>query len=479
MQSFGGKIESDKFFILRRILIFMKVIIIGDGKVGYSLAAQLSLEGNDVVIIDKNPEALRKANENLDVMCIKGNGVSAKVLFEAGIKNADVLIAVTASDEMNMVCCLAGKKLGASYTIARIRDPEYADELSILQNELELDMVINPERAAAREISRILRFPQAANVETFAKGQVEMVEIKVTENMPIAGMQIKDISGHISPSILIGAVLRGNEAIIPKGDFQINANDIIYVVGQPSNVTRFCRTIGLYVQKIKNIMIVGGGRVAYYLAKYLEDSGIKIKIVESDYDRCLALSELLPEALIIHGDGSDETLLYSESVHEMGAFVSLTGHDEENLMLALMARQAGVPKVIAKISRNNYVNLIKSLGVYSIVNPGQITTNLILMFVRGLKNALGNPITSLYRIINNQAEALEFTISEPTGFLDIPLKDLEVPQDVLIAVIVRKNKIIIPHGNDCIKLGDSVIIIAKNRLISSINDIISSEGADH
>lgn len=454
---------------------FMKVIIIGNGKVGYSVAEQLSQENNDIIIIDKDPEALRRSNENLDVLCIRGNGVSTKVLFEAGIDEADVLIAATASDEMNMVCCLTGKKLGAAHTIARIRDPEYADELSLIKNELGLDMVINPERAAAREIARILRFPQAENIEIFAKGQVEMVEIRVTESMPISGMKIRDISEIISSSILIGAVLRKNEAIIPKGDFQIKADDVIYVVGQPSSVTKFCRKIGLYAQKIKNVMVVGGGRIAYYLAKFLEETGMKVKIIESDHDRCLTLSELLPESLIIHGDGSDDKLLYSENLQEMGAFVSLTGHDEENFMLALLAKQAGVPKVIAKISRNNYLNLISNFGIDSIVNPSQITTNLILLFVRGLGNALGNPIRSLYRIVNNQAEAIEFTISEKARFLDIPLKNLKFPQDVLVAVIVRKNDIIIPHGNDSIKLGDSIILIAKNRQIFNLNDIISVE----
>jgi len=454
----------------------MKIIIIGNGKVGYSLAEQLSQEDNDITIIDKDPEALRKSNENLDVLCIRGNGVSTKVLFEAGIDEADVLIAATASDEMNMVCCLTGKKLGAEHTIARIRDPEYADELSLIKNELGLDLVINPERAAAREIARILRFPQAENIEIFAKGQVEMVEIRVTENMHISGMKIRDISEIVSSSVLIVAVLRKNEAIIPKGDFQIKADDVIYVVGQPSSVTKFCRKIGLYAQKIKNVMIVGGGRIAYYLAKFLEETGMKVKIIESDHERCLTLSELLPESLIINGDGSDDKLLYSENLQEMGAFVSLTGHDEENFMLALLAKQAGVPKVIAKISRNNYLNLISNFGIDSIVNPSQITTNLILMFVRGLKNAIGNPIRSLYRIVNNQAEAIEFTISEKTRFLDIPLKNLKIPQDVLVAVIVRKNEIIIPHGNDSFKLGDSIILIAKNRQIFDLNDIISVEG---
>lgn len=456
----------------------MKVIIIGDGKVGYSLAEHLSKEDNDVTIIDKNPDALKKANEYLDVMCIKGNGVSTKILLEAGVRDTDLLIAATASDEMNMVCCLTGKKLGAKHTIARIRDPEYADELSLLKKELELDMIINPERAAAREIARILRFPQAVNIEVFAKGLVEMVEIRVTDLMPIVNMKLMDISKYYPSSILIAAVLRDNEAIIPRGDFQIKTDDIIYVIGQPSSVTNFCKKIRLYVQKVKSVMVIGGGRIAYYLTKSLEETGMRVKIIELDYDKCVSLTELLPETLIINGDGSDEKLLESENLSEMSAFISLTNRDEDNFMSALLAKQANVPKVITKISKNNYLNLIKNLGIDSIINPSLITTNLILKFVRGLKNALGNQIESLYRIINNQAEAVEFTIKEKADFLDVPLKNLKIHRNILVAVIVRKNEIIIPHGNDSIHLGDSVIFIAKNKQISDLSDIITTGGVN-
>lgn len=454
----------------------MKIIIIGDGKVGYSLAEYLSKEDNDVTIIDKNPEALRKANDYLDVMCIKGNGVSTKILMEAGVNEADLLIAATASDEMNMVCCLTGKKLGADHTIARIRDPEYADELTLLKRELGLNLVINPERAAAREIARMLRFPHAMNVEVFAKGRVEMVEIRVTEGMPVEGMKLKDISSRISHSILIGAVLRKDTAIIPKGDFRIRVDDTIYVVGQPSSISGFFRRNGLSGQKVKNVMIVGGGRIAYYLAKALEETGIRAKIIEVDKDRCLTLSELLPHTLIINGDGSDDTVLNSENLSEMGAFVSLTGRDEENFMSALLARQAGVQKVIAKINRTNYLGLIKNLGIDSVVNPSLITTNLILRYVRGMKNALGNPIETLYRIVDNQAEAIEFTANGTTSFLDIPLRNLKFADGVLVAIIVRKNDIIIPHGDDMVKLGDSVILIAKDKQIADLNDIITAGG---
>ena len=456
----------------------MKIIIIGDGKVGYSLAESLSKENNDVTIIDKDPEALKKASEFLDVMCIRGNGVSTSILMEAGVSEADLLIAATTSDEMNMVCCLTGKKLGADHTIARIRDPEYAGELSILKRDLGLDMVINPEQACANEIARVLSYPSAVNVESFSKGRVELVEIKVTAEMSIAGVKLQDIAGKVSSSVLIGAVQRADEVIIPKGNFQIMADDQIYVIGKPSNIFDFCVRIGIYAQKVRNVMIIGGGRIAYYLAGYLEEIGMKSKIIEIDRDRCLELSELLPSTLIINGDGSDETVLYSENLNDMDAFVSLTGRDEENLMAALFAKQNGVHKVVAKINRVNYTSVIKTLGIDSVLSPKQITANGIVRFVRGLKNALENPVETLYKIVDGRAEAVEFIANQSTKFLNVPLKDLRLVQGVLVAAIVRKNEIIIPHGKDVIKQGDSVILIVKDKQFSDFNDIIAPGGND-
>ena len=333
----------------------MRIIIIGDGKVGYSLAETLSKEDNDVTIIDKNSDALKKASENLDVMCIRGNGVSTNILMQAGVKDVDLLIAATSSDEMNMVCCLTAKKLGAEHTIARIRDPEYANELSILKHDLGLDLVINPEQAAAGEIARLLRFPSAVNIESFAKGRVDLIEIKATEGIPIIGMKLKNISQKIASDILIGAVLRDGEVIIPNGDFEIEENDTLYIIGRPSSVFNFCKQIGKISQKIKNVMVVGGGRIAYYLVQYLKNTDMKVKMIEISKDRCVALSEMLPNTLIINGDGTDEDVLNSENLSDMNAFVSLTGRDEENLMAALLAKQSGVIKVIAKITRVNYL----------------------------------------------------------------------------------------------------------------------------
>lgn len=450
----------------------MKIIIIGDGKLGYNLAENLSKENNDVTIIDKNPEALKKAGEYLDVMCIKGNGLSTKILLEAGIKEADLLIAATTNDEMNMVCCLTAKKLGAAHTIARIRDPEYADELSQLRADLDLDMVINPEQAVAGEISRLLEFPPAANVETFAKGRVIMMEMKVTKNMSIVNASLKNISKKSTSTILIGGVLRNGNVVIPNGDFIIKENDTIYIVGQPSKVARFCKHIGTHAQKIKSVMIMGGGRVAYYLAKYLDEMEIKVKIIEMDYKRCIELTELLPKALIICGDGSDESVLLSENLSSMGGFISVTGRDEENLIAALLAKQYGVQKAIAKINRVNYSVVVNNMGIDSVVSPKLITANYILRYVRGLQNAMGDPVDALYRIMNDRVEAIAFTAGLHTSFLDIPLKKLKIMNGVLIAAIVRKNEIIIPQGNDVIKAGDNIILFAKDKKLTDLNDIV-------
>lgn len=452
----------------------MKIVIIGDGKVGYSLAENLSKENHDVTIIDKNPEALKKAAENLDVMCIRGNGVSTKILLEAGVDESDLLIAATTSDEMNMVCCLTAKKLGVEHTIARIRDPEYANELSILKTELGLDMVINPEQAAGIEIARLIKFPPAINVEIFAKGRVEMVEINVTPDMAIANMQLKNIANQISSSVLIGAVHRGDDIIIPDGEFKIQEHDTIYIIGQPARVFDFCKRIGIHVQRIKNVMIMGGGRIAYYLAQYLDEMNIKVKIIEIDRERCRELTELLPHALVICGDGSDETLLRSENFSDMGAFVAVTGRDEDNLISALLAKQHGVKKVVAKVHRMSHSDIIRSMGIDNVVSPKLITTNYIIRYVRGLKNAMGNPVNALYRIVENKAEVIELTAVNSVKYIDIPLKKLNVIKGILIAAIVRKNEIIIPNGNDVIKPGDNVILITKDKEITDLDNIIDA-----
>jgi trk system potassium uptake protein TrkA len=449
----------------------MKIIIVGDGKVGYTLAENLSKEDHDVTIVDKNPEALRRAHDNLDVMCIKGSGVSVNVLLEAGIRDADLLLAATSSDEMNMVCALTGKKLGAKRTVARIRDPEYANELSMLKNELDLDMIINPEQATALEIVKLLQFPSALNVESFAKGRVRLIEIKVTDDVPIVGMKLKKIPGRISASVLIGAIERQGDVFIPDGEAEIMVNDTIYIVGNTLNTFNFCKALGKCTLKVRRVMIVGGGRIGYYLSKMIIQMGMKVKLIEIDKARCLELSELIPEALIIQGDGTNTEFLASENLNEMDAFIAMTGRDEDNLILSLLAKQAGVQKVITKVARINSESLIKALEIDSIVSPRLITANHILQYVRGLKNAQTTSIETLYKTVNGQAEMLEFLVRQDRWYLNTPLKKLKMIKNTIIAAIVRKNDIIIPHGNDLLHLNDRVILFAKVMALDNLDDV--------
>ncbi|WP_315117320.1 Trk system potassium transporter TrkA [uncultured Clostridium sp.] len=444
----------------------MNIIIIGAGKVGYNLAENLEKENHNIVIIDKNPQALRKAEENLDVMCIKGSGTSTSVLLEAGITEANLLMAVTGSDEINMVACLTGKKLGAVNTIARIRDPEYAKELFLLKEELELEMVINPELAAADEIAQSLNFSPAMNVESFAKGRVKMIQLKLTEGMPIVGKSLKNIFYDTKISALVGAIIRDEKVIVPNGNIKFEENDNIYVVGKSSSLYNFCKSAGLIPFKFKNVMILGGGRIAYYLTNMLSDMGMKVKIIEINKKRCVELSELLPKALIINADGTDEDVLLSENLQDMDVFIAVTGIDEENLLSSLLAKQNGVKKVIAKNSRTNYMNILNNLGIDHIISPKEITTNQILKYVRG------NKVESLYRILEGKAEILEFIANDKSNYINKPLRNIEFKEDSIIATIVRKNDIIIPNGNDSIIQGDRVIVITKCKNVNSIDDLI-------
>ena len=455
----------------------MKIVIVGCGKVGYTLAETLSQEDHDVTVVDKNSSPLQKAGESLDVLCIRGNGASVRTLLEAGVRDSDLLIAATSSDELNMLCCLTAKKLGVRQTVSRIRDPEYAGELSMLRADLDLDMVINPEQAAASEIARILQFPPAVNVEPFARGKVELVELKVTAQMPLAGLTLKEASAAFPTPILVGAVLRDGTASIPDGSFRVLAGDTVYLVGKPSNVFEFCRLIGMPVQKIKNVMILGGGRLSYYLARSLEEARIRVKIIEIRKERCMELSELLSQSLIICGDGSDDSLLLSENLESMGALIAATGRDEDNLISALLAKRHGVGKVIAKITRLNHPEIIEEMGIDSVVNPRRITTDLILRYVRGLTNAQGNPVNTLYRICGGSAEAVEFIADSSTSFLNTPLRNLHMQPDTLIAAIVHGNETIIPHGDDVIRPGDNIIVLAKDKKIADLNELIVAEEA--
>ncbi|WP_443660031.1 Trk system potassium transporter TrkA [Clostridium algidicarnis] len=453
----------------------MYIIIVGAGKVGYTLAKHLSEEGNDVMVIDKNPEVLKKATDSLDVMCIKGNGTRVNVLKEAEVERADVIIAVTDSDERNALCSLAAKRLGAKHTIARIRDPEYAEELSMLKDELGIEMIINPEKEAAMEIAELIKFPSVSSIETFANGMADLVSFRLLNEDIIVNKAISDINLKRC-SVLFCAVERNDKVLIPTGDFVLKANDKVYVIGDHSNITSFLQHLGKYQKRVKNVMIIGGGRISYYLVKLINKVGAKIKVIEKDYNKCEELNELIPEAIIIHGDGTEEELLESENLNETDVFIALTDRDEENIVSSLFALNARVHNVITKATRVNYSNIIKKVGVESVISPKMITANKIIKYVRGLKSKDGNFIENLYKIVGEKAEALEFVASANTRCKNVPLKDIKIKKGVLIAAIVRNHKIIIPGGNDIIKVNDSVIIVTERHNVMGINDILLEGG---
>ena len=444
----------------------------GDGKVGFTLAEHLSQEEHDVTVIDTNDDALRRASESLDVMCVKGNGASISALRESGADTADVVIAATSMDEVNMVCCLTAKRLGAKYVIARVRNVEYAAELATLQQELGIDMVINPENATAVEISRLLRFPSAANIETFYRGRVELIGFRVQEGDFIVGHPLSAQSHKLQElPMLMCAVERCGEVTIPDGSFVPQAEDRLYLIGQPSGLTDFFKLLGRYTPRLKDVFLVGGGRIAHYLTAILEHLGMRVKIVERSMDRCRHLSEVLPRTMVICGDGTDQELLEQENISAADAFVALTDRDEDNLIISLYAMQQGLKKVVAKSNRQNYAGIARAVGLDSVISPKFITANQILQVVRGMQNSKGSVMNALYRIAGGHAEAMEFLANDTTRNLGIPLKDLRLKKGILIAVLVHQNRIIIPDGSSILSQGDTVIIVSRNHGILDINDI--------
>lgn len=451
----------------------MNIVIVGDGKVGYTLAAYLAQENHDVTIVDQDAAALAKASETLDVMCVKGNGANVRTLLEAGVAEADVLIAVTTNDEMNMVCCLAAKQLGAKYTVARIRDPEYTESLTVLKDKLNIDLVTNPERATAMEISRLLRFPFAINVETFAHGRVEMVEFRVDEFDPIANMSLITLHQKY-PGVLCSAVLRGHEAIIPDGHHVIRAGDRMHVLGDIMSITNFFKKIGKDTKRVRSAMLLGGGHISYYFAKLTAGMGMKLSIIEILPDKCRRLSEQLgDEVNVICGDAAEEELLEQENLTQFGALVCLLDRDEENMMTGLYAVRRGVGKVVVKVDRPNYVDVLSDMGLDSVVSPKLTTANTILRTVRALARSQSSAVVEkLYRIVGDKVEAMEFTAKEGAPYLNIPLSQLHIRKGVLVAVLVRSRKIIIPFGDDHIEAGDTVIMIARASSIGALEDAL-------
>ena len=456
----------------------MKIIIIGTGKVGFSLAEQLLNEKHDITIVDTQDSALRRATDALDIMSVKGNGVSTDTLREAGAEDADLLVAATNSDEVNMVCCLTAKHLGAKYTIARIRNPEYNLGLHELKKNMGIDMVINPENATAVEISRLLRFPSAANIETFCRGRVELMGFRLQEGDFLVNQPLHALSAQVKQlSLLVCAVDRDGEVTIPNGSFVPQVGDKLYLIGRPTSLDQFFRLLGRYSPKVKTVFIVGGGKISVYLTAILEKMKMRVKIVELSEKRCRLVSEMMPRTTVICGDGTDQELLESERMSAADAFVALTDRDEDNLILSLYAMQQGMHKVVTKCNRQNYTGIARAVGLDSVISPKLITAAQILQLVRGMQNSQGSVMNTLYRIADGKTEAMEFTVGPSTRHLNVPLRDLHLHKGILIAVIMRDGEIIIPEGSSCIQEGDSVIIISRDRPILDLNDIYAEEDA--
>lgn len=450
----------------------MKVVVVGDGKVGYALTEQLSREGHDVVVIDNNAAALTDAINSLDVMGVVGNGATYSAQKEAGVDQADLLIAATSTDEVNLLCCMVAKKIGARHTIARVRNPEYAEQLQIMKDDLGLSMTINPELAAAREISRVLRFPSAIKIDMFAKGRVELVEVKLREGNPLIGLSLAEMRQKLGAHVLICAVQRGDELHIPSGEFRMRLGDKISLTGTPSDIASIFRTMGILKQRTRSVIIAGGGRIAYYLARQLLEMGMRVTIVELDRARAEHISELLPKAMVIQGDAMDQDLLLEEGLDEVDGFVALTGMDEENILMSMYAAKRGVGKVVAKVNKHSLLDILGESFSESIVSPKSITVNNILLYVRTMQNSLGSNVETLTRIVDGKVEALEFRARTASRVTDVPLKDLSIRKDVLIACIVRFGAVIIPGGADKISVGDSVIVLTTGKRLNDLNDIL-------
>jgi trk system potassium uptake protein TrkA len=449
----------------------LNIIIVGGGRVGSTLVEQLSAEGHDVTIIDKNSETIAELTNLYDVMGVVGNGASFGVQIEAGIKDTDLIIAVTESDELNLLCCTVARRVGECAAIARVRNPDYSIEIGYLREKLGLAMIINPELEASREISRILCMPNALEVNSFAHGQAELVRFRVPSGNIIDGMTIATL-GNRSKDILICAVERNGQIKIPSGDFEIKSGDVVSFTAPRKATKTFFKMIGFKTNQVKSTMIIGGGSSAYYLAKQLIHVGINVKIIEKDKKRCEELTVLLPKAIIINGDGSDEELLKEEGLQDVESFVPLTGSDEENILLTLHAKHVSDAKVVTKINRLTFSEVINGLDLGSVIYPRYITAEAIIAYVRAKSASRSSNIETLSHLFNHRVEAIEFRVDNESKVTNIPIMNLNLKKNLLISFINRHGKIILPTGQDCIKPGDTVMIVTTNTGFKDISDIL-------
>lgn len=449
----------------------MNVVLVGAGRMGGEIAIRLADEGHDITVVDNDAERLEQIANTVDAMTLLGNGADYSVLSEAGVADADLLIAVTNEDAVNMLCCLSGKKLGVKNTVARVRTMEYFQQMVFLKDELGLSLVLNPEQAAAAEISRILRFPSAAKVDSFAKGRAEMVEHTVEAGSPLCSLRLDRLRSKHG-GILIAVVERGEDVFIPRGDFVLQEGDAIHVVGSPNAISGFFKGIGCYKRSVRDVMLLGGGRISLYLGAYLMGAGIRVKIMERDEQHCETIKEILPKAEVLLGDGTDPKVLVEEGIRSADAFVALTGSDQNNIITSMFARREGVGKVIVKVNEDAFRIMAGSQKLDSFVLPKNAAAEIVVSYVRAMQHSINTVgIESLHDIAYGKAEVLEFSINGDAPNLGVPIKELDIRRDTLIAAIIRNNQCIIPGGSDTMEKNDTVIAVTTKFGMKGFADI--------
>ncbi len=453
----------------------MKIILAGAGKIGRSVASILADEGHDITVIDRDSELISHISNELDVICVEGSATNPETLREAGAEKADLLMAATEQDEVNMVCGISARKLGTRHVIARVRDPEYLNQREFLREALGLSVIVNPEYECAKEISRILRFPSAVRVDTFSRGSAEIVEHRVREGGKLDGMELRRLPQELGAHVLVGVVERGGEAMIPNGSFILRGGDMLSITGTPGELRRFFVASGTYQRPVRSAMLMGGSRIAVYLARMLLEAGIRVTVVEKDRERCDRLLDLIPKAHIVCGDATRSDVLLEDGLASVDAFVALTGEDGDNIITSMYARDCGVGKIVAKVNREHFSDILENSGLDSIVTPKDIVAQQLARYVRAMDNSLDSSMETLYRLADGQVEALEFKIGSGSALVGVPLKDLKLKPNILISAVIHGTHSLIPDGGTAIRAGDHAVIVAKAGRILNVDDILEDE----
>ena len=450
----------------------MKIIIAGAGKIGHSVAAILAEEGHDITLIDRQPETISLISNELDVICVEGSASNPQTLREAGAASADLLMAATEHDETNMICGITARKLGTPHVIARIRDPEYLSQSEFLREALGLSVIVNPEYECAKEIARVLRFPGAVRVDAFSKGSVEIMEHKVPGGGKLDGLALRDLPHKVEARVLVSMVERGGEALIPNGDFVLRAGDRLSLTGSSNELRRFFIATGQYKKPVRKVMVVGGGRITVYLARMLEESGMSVTVVERSRERCERLCDLLPASHIVCGDATRSDVLQEDGIASSDAFVALTDEDGDNIITSLYAKECGVGKIVAKVNREHFSEILENQGLDSIVTPKSLVAEQLARYVRAMGASAGGSMETLYRLADGKVEAIEFKVAEGAACVGVPLRQLRLRPNILICAIVRGNKSILPDGNTVIQPGDHAVLVTAAGRLKDLDEIV-------